>query len=562
MLRTHSPRHAGGALVLTLVMMVSMVAGAFAAPAGAEEPTPPDTTTGSTTTEGPDGTTEGTEKPSTLAEAVEDASGNPTVVGEVVTWRRGLTGNVTLSGNDTCPAPEGCAYALVSRPKGWAVTVTSSGAMRLGVPSDARGGSYRLYYKLTTNDPAHKSAQGSILVRVTLDSYGAPSGVVFSHPYRKRLRYKIRDRIERTINSVPPGGSIKLASWSFSSRRYVTALYRAKKRGVSVQIVLAKRNKPRNSSIEGLQRRFGTTYSTNGSWVRKCSLSCRGTKGTMHSKLFLFSHAYRTPHVTMMGSANLTDFAVSNQWNQMNTVSNNAAMYTDSLAIFNQMVRDRPATPRYVETPLGPFTNYWYPATSTRASADFLLRALNQVQCTGAVNAAKGGRTIIKIVVYAWYQERGKWLARKVRQLWNEGCKVQIVYAVSSNPVKKILYSPSGRGRIPMRQIMLTNSNGAPIYYVHDKWMTITGHVGRDRSASYSWHGSFNFSDLGLISDENFQRLDGRGYYDRFARDFTRLWKDPHSRAPSPASSIQNVERTAPAEPRLGTGIYRYMEND
>jgi hypothetical protein len=165
--------------------------------------------------------------------------------------------------------------------------------------------------------------------------------------------------------------------------------------------------------------------------------------------------------------------------------------------------------------------------------------------------------------MYAWYEQRGQWLAKRVRQLWNEGCQIQIVFAISSDPVKKILYSPAGRGRIPMRQILLTNKKHIPIYYLHDKWVTITGNYAGRPDNSVSFQGSFNFSDLGFSSDEQFQMIRGRAAYKRFARDFTLLWTDRQARAPSPISKIPTIEgRYSEDDLRLGTGVYRYMEAD
>jgi phosphatidylserine/phosphatidylglycerophosphate/cardiolipin synthase-like enzyme len=354
-----------------------------------------------------------------------------------------------------------------------------------------------------------------------------------------------------------------VASWSFSSRTYYKALRAAKARRVTVQIVLAQRNKANNSDYRTLRNIFGTSVTPDGSWVKKCSYSCRGRKGTMHSKIFLFSASYRTPYVIMTGSANLTDFAVTNQWNQMNTVSGNKAIYDQGVNIFYQMVRDVPANPMYVQTTFpGGITSYFYPTTALRTSTDFMYHALNQVQCRDATNTSSG-RTVVKIAMYAWYQERGKWLAKQVRRLWQEGCKVQIVYAISSDPVKKVLYSPSGRGRIPMRQILLTNTEGTPIYYLHDKWVAIRGHYGNNRGAKLAFQGSFNFSDLGFSSDENFQLLPGASYFSAFSRDFDLLWTDKQARAPSPISTIPTIEgRYSNDDLRLGSGVYRYMEAD
>jgi hypothetical protein len=569
LLRTHKTRPVGGALVLVLALVLSLCVGALGGSAQADDPQPSPASSdpagppvsGTDTTAGSDSSTAaGSESPG----AVQQIVGGPVAAGaDEVVWRRGVRGSVSIGSNDTCPSS--CTYLLVSKPTAWPrPTITSSGIMTLSVPRDTVPGTYRVYYRITESNPAQQSADGVLTVRVTPDSYGAPSGVVFSHPYRKRYRYKIRDRILRTINSVPPGGRIQVASWSFSSKGYLNALNDARRRGVVVQIVLAQRNHRKNSDYYALRKRFGSTITPNGSWVKKCVYSCRGRSGTMHSKIFLFSSSFRTPYVMMTGSANLTDFAVTNQWNQVNTVSGpaNKAIYDEGVRIFNQMVRDRQAVPMYVETAYPTLTSYYYPTTSASTSTDFMYKALRRVHCRGATNTSDG-RTTVKIAMYAWYQQRGQWLAKLVRSMWQQGCNIQIVYGISSDPVKKILYSPSGRGRIPMRQILLTNTKHVPIYYIHDKWVAIRGSYGRSTGTAVSFQGSFNFSDLGFKSDEQFQMLPGSSYYAAFNRDFTLLWKDRQARAPSPISKIPTIEgRYSQNDLRLGTGTYRYMDAD
>jgi len=526
-----------------------MLAGSAQADDASPQPGAPTTTTAAPT------------DPSPRAGATAELLGGPlTARPDDVVWRRGLSGNVSVATNDTCPGT--CSYLVVSKPVAWPkVTITAGGVMTVSVPADTRPGTYRIAYRLT-DTTSQQTSDSTLTLRVTPDSYSAPNGVAFSHPYRKHYKYKVRDRILRTINSVPPGGRIRLASWSFSSKTYYKALNQASKRGVVVQIVLAQRNKASNSDYRTLRSLFGTSVSENGTWVKKCVYSCRGRVGTMHSKIFLFSSSYRTPYVIMTGSANLTDFAVSNQWNQMNTVSGNKPIYDEGVRIFQQMYLDQQASPMYVSTTFPGITSYYYPTTTERTSTDFMYQALGRVQCLGATNTSSG-RTTIKIAMYAWYQDRGKWLAKRVRQLWQDGCKIQIVYAISSDPVKKILYSPSGRGRIPMRQILLANTQGTPIYYLHDKWVAIKGRYGRSRGTTVSFQGSFNFSDLGFKSDENFQALLGSSYYKMFARDFDLLWTDKQARAPSPISKIPTIEgRYSSGDLRLGTGVYRYMDAD
>jgi hypothetical protein len=114
-----------------------------------------------------------------------------------------------------------------------------------------------------------------------------------------------------------------------------------------------------------------------------------------------------------------------------------------------------------------------------------------------------------------------------------------------------------------MRQILRTNTQHVPIYYIHDKWVAIKGSYGSNPAATLSFQGSFNFSDLGFKSDENFQMLPGTSYFNAFNRDFTLLWKDKQARAPSPISKFPTIEgRVTQDDLRLGTGVYRYMEAD
>ena len=566
LLRMRTTRPVGGASVLLVSLVLCLVAGLFSASAQADdapatEPSESSATQGSGQPSG-DPTGQEQKSQSGVSSLVAGLGPEPDVQNDSIVMVLGLTDSLDVSWNDNGCRMKGCVYGPGAIPGGWGMNITSTGTMTIWVPRGTVPGFYQVGYTATEDSGGPQNVnQGAVIVRVTPDSYNPPAGPIFSHPYRKGYRYIIRDHILRTINSTPPGAYIQAASWSFSSKTYRKALKAARNRGVKVQLVLAQRNKPDNSDYGRLTRAFGTSVTPDGTWVKKCWHSCRGVSGTMHSKMFMFSEVYRTPYVMISGSANLTDFAVTNQWNQMNTVTGDQPVYQEAVNVFTQMYQDVPAP--YIETRFPNLTSYYYPRGRVSVANDFMMQALAPVQCKGAVNAGKNGRTIVRIAMYAWYQSRGKWLAKRVRQLWQQGCQVQIVYAISSNPVKSILYSPDGRGRIPMRQILLTNTEGTPIYYLHDKWVAITGNYAGVRNNSVSFQGSFNFSDLGFGSDEQFQMLPGRAAYDRFARDFRLLWKDKQARAPSPTSKIPTVEgRYSENDLRLGTGVYRYMDAD
>ncbi|MGO4257038.1 phospholipase D-like domain-containing protein [Marmoricola sp. RAF53] len=557
-------RHARHATVLALVLSGSLLFGALGDVAGAarsEDGTTPPPASSSTSPTAPGG------ESVTADDPTPPPPSTPVAAGDSVVVARGRSTTVDVLANDTCggvtPCPRASLTAMavvVKPPSGMAVSLNpTTGALNLAIASNAAIGVKSVTYRITD---ANGSADGAVSIRVVyppLDSYNPPAGTKFSHPFRKSYRNRIYNQIIRTINSVPYGGQIRIASWSFSSKRYLTALRQAHNRGVSVQIVLAQRNVPGISDWTSLRSTFGTNRSSR-SWVFKCSYSCRGGAGTMHSKIFLFSQAAGTRYITMTGSANLTDFAISGQWNQMNTVTNNPTVYNQAVAVFEQMRLDRPAP--YVEQRTPSMWMYYYPRGKAAPGYDFAMKALEDVRCTGAVDAGPGGRTQIRIAMYAWYENRGRWLAKRVRALWDQGCDVRIIYGIAGNTVKNTLYSPKGRGRIPMRQILLTNKDEDPIYYIHDKFVAVNGHVGAVRNSTFALQGSFNFSDLGFRSDENFQRLIGRVHYNQYRDDFNLLWRDPQARAPSPTSVIKNVQRTAPAEPALGTGRYAYMEAD
>ncbi len=563
---SHVSRGTRGIATLFAMLALSLVLGALGVSASAVEPTPPPDSGGATADDpaldspGPD---------DLVTAPAEAAPPAPRPANDSVTITAGTAVDVNVLANDVCfpgVAPP-CRRADLSAmtntvPKGWWVAQHPDGRLRVTVPRKIKG-SFAFTYTITDKQTPARSATATVTVRVIprpAAYFNPPAGTLFSHPFRKGYRNVIRKQIIKTIKSVPYGGQIRIASWSFSSKKYRKALNQARKRGVSVQIVLAARNKKKNSDWGHLKKAFGTNRAAN-SWVMRCKKSCRGVKGTQHSKMFLFSQAYQTRWITMTGSGNLTDFAVTGQWNQMTTMVNDATVYNQALGIWTEMSRDRKAKPMYrvYETPNN--VMYYYPRGGVNPKNDFLMETLNKIKCTGASAGARG-RTVIRIVNYAWYEDRGRWLARKVRSMWNAGCDISIVYGIMGNTVKEMLYSPKGRGRIPMRQILLTNRNGDPIYYVHDKWIAVSGYYGKDRAANFAMQGSFNISNLGLYSDETFQRLWGRAQYKHFLKDFKLLWKDKQSRAPSPTSMISNVERTGPGEPRLGKGTYAYMSND
>ncbi|MCX6395113.1 MAG: phospholipase D-like domain-containing protein [Propionibacteriales bacterium] len=464
-------------------------------------------------------------------------------------------GNVTPCAKTRMTAP----MQVTSVPPGWSAKLTSTGTIRVAVPGNIVAGIRTIGYSITD---ASGTANATLSVRVYLsptpDRYNPTQGSKFSHAFQKGSSYKIRTHLERTINSAPAGSQIRILSWSFASKKLREALVAAKRRGVSVQIIMSIPADPSLSDYGKLKKLFGGERwkkdPVRGSWVYACNKSCRGVGGTMHAKVFMFSQAASTRWIVMSGSGNMTDYAAQMQWNQLYTTINKP-LYDAMQGVFFQAKRDVAVSPRLV-TLTYPTTTFWMtPLNGNTANNDFIYKALQNVTCTGA--DTRSGRTKIRIGMYVWRDDRGDWMARRIRQLWNQGCDIRIIYAIMGNRNKAILYNPAGRGRIPLRQTIQVDEDHRPVWYIHQKYIAIAGNISGKPKAFEVYQGSFNFSDLGMRSDENMQKIYGYANWQPYEADFNQVWKQRETRAPNPNSYVLQVERIGTRQ----AGRYQFMES-
>ena len=426
-------------------------------------------------------------------------------------------------------------------------------------------------------------------------SYVVPATSYFSYPnLSKSERLAIRNRVLKTINSTwggrrtsigtprPENGSIRIATWSFDDWDVAHALVAARKRGVSVQIVAAKTRNSTHPAWRWLRKRLGQKLYRPGyplsrdtaSFARVCRGACRGPGGTPHAKYFLFKDvgAAHVPAITFQTSMNLTYMAYEGQWNQAQ-VSHSPDVYTDFLSIFNQARLARPVAQPYHVKVLGPVVDYFFPRPQATAAEDPALQILNATRCVGATTP--GGKTKIRVNQYAIYGDRGVWLSKKLRALWKAGCNVAIIYSVSSRPVLSILRNPTGRGPIPMRQSVVTDSWGNLVKYNHSKWMTIIGAWGKSQGTYVTFSGSANWANLAFGDDEQMQRISSAREALRYNANFVKTWKQESSDEPSygrvaafgrgraPYLTRAALLRGLPEdEPAFGQGIYRYLTRD
>ena len=420
-------------------------------------------------------------------------------------------------------------------------------------------------------------------------AYAPPVGNYFAYPNRgKKAKLAIRNRVLSSIRGTWGGprtnigtplssnGTIRIVTWTFNDWAIARALVAARARGVSVQVMAAKAANKHNRPWKYLRKHFGGTLARPGhpatantvSFARQCRGSCRGPGGTAHAKYFLFDKVGRGQqrHITFQTSMNLTKFGYTSQWNQA-TVMKFKSVYDDYLGVFKQArLARRTASPYHVRT-VGPKAlDYFFPRPGARAAEDPVMQTLRLVRCTGAgYGGTANHRTRIRIIQYAMYGDRGVWIAKRLRALWNAGCDVRMIYSVITRPVLQILRNGSGRGPIPLRQSVTKNGAGEIVKYNHSKWMTITGHWGSLTSAWVTFNGSANWSLAAFGNDEQMQRIRDVSQTRPYLAAFATTWnqktskKPPHARlsASGRALPIPGVPETAPT---WGKGIYKFMQ--
>ncbi len=378
--------------------------------------------------------------------------------------------------------------------------------------------------------------------------YNPPTGLKTNNPLGSRARKtEINRHVLRLINSVPGRQKIRVASWNVRSDAFVDALIRAHRRGVSVRVALDRVNaKPDNVNVgvDRLQNALGRYGNKWRKWqyksfVRRCRSACRGPRGIAHTKFFTFSRVGGgARNVVVNGSSNATDLAATNQWNDVYTTKNRYGIYAEFNRVFDQMMRDRNVAQGYVSTRRGAITTYFFPYRGSGASGDPVMRWLNDTSCSGATGGAgTRGKTRIRIAMTSWHGQRGIRLAYRVKQMYNRGCDVRIIYAVMGNEILRIMRR-GGRGAVPMRQIV-QDPNGDGVYdrYLHMKVLTISGRYRGNGSARVTFNGSANWSPAALPSDEAGMRIYGAGLLGAYNRWIEYLFANPPYRRSGRATS-------------------------
>lgn len=366
--------------------------------------------------------------------------------------------------------------------------------------------------------------------------YTPEPGVTFNNPLgAKPAQRRIATHLISSIQAAPPGATVRVASWEVRARRLVDTLVEAHRRGVTVRVVLDKRNayaENPNRQVARLQRELRGAGNPERpeplrSGLTKCKASCRGRVGGIaHSKFVVLSQSGAAQQVVITTSANATVQAATVQWNDAYTIIGDQVVYDAFSSVFDEMYADRPVVPQSRQVTSGATSVVFFPLRGSGAAADPVLRELRAVRCRGAGNT-RDGRTEVRFAVTSWHGQRGLAIGQRLRRLSARGCDVRGVYAVAGDRVLRDLRRP-GPGAVPVRRIV-QNFGPARGYdrYLHAKVLTVRGRQGADRSATVTLTGSANWTPLSLISDEVVLRLSDRATQSRYDRWIAGLFADP-----------------------------------
>jgi len=352
----------------------------------------------------------------------------------------------------------------------------------------------------------------TVSARMAPDSYTPRGGVRFNDPYSRdgHRKVAIKSHILRTINSMRRGSTIRIASWNVRGESFRDALIAAHNRGVIVKVIMGAQNGPPttvNPDVRYLRRHLtdgndGLPWSKR-SWLHYCDYSCRGHGGIAHTKFFLFDRVQAVTDVVMYGSANLTQIAADDQWNDLYTTVGRAELFDSFVTVFQQMDKDSPVKPAYLEVPLkktGTIGFYPYTGKQAQETPDPILGLLNRTRCAGATGGTGiKGYTKIRIAQDALWGDRGLAIAERLATMSRRGCNIKIVYTLFGNNVLSMLR----KAKVGLVHLAYdTDRDGEYDRYLHMKSMAISGVIGDKTNASVVTNGSANWTSLPLHSDE------------------------------------------------------------
>lgn len=352
------------------------------------------------------------------------------------------------------------------------------------------------------------------------------AGAHFNNPNGGKVgKARIEDKIYGAIQHTRKGDEIRIALFSFDRGRMADALIRAYRRGVAVKLLL--NGHQTTKEMRRMRKVFGANRSRR-SFIYQCERGCRGGS-FLHTKMFLFSKSGGARNVVMVGSHNLTYNAMAHQWNDLLVMNDRPNNYEAFKTVFEQMRLDRRAKPVYQVFPIQDHSVlHAFPFPNATAKNDPIMKILSKVRCRGVAKGyGTNGRTRIRVDQHRWGGERGAWIARRMVQLYGQGCDVKLMHGSADAPVKRAMRVRTKRGLVPLRGNGFDyDRDGFLDTYTHHKYMTLSGNYGGDASTNLVLTGSSNWAGIGVTGDEVVFTTKSNWFRRQYERNWSYIWKN------------------------------------
>jgi phosphatidylserine/phosphatidylglycerophosphate/cardiolipin synthase-like enzyme len=351
-------------------------------------------------------------------------------------------------------------------------------------------------------------------------------GAWFNTPRHGAKQWVLHQHIVAAIEHAKPGSFIRIALFSFDRKYVASKLITAKRRGVHVQVLL---NDHQVTPAQRMLHRALGTKRSRKSFAYECHHGCRSTGENLHTKFYLFSHTGGAHRTVMTGSVNLTGNSALNQYNDLWVINNARKLTKRFRVLFRQMKRDKPAHPGWlVQRVHDRFLLEATPYPHPGPNHDPIISILNKVRCLGATGPT-GNRvhhTVVRVIMHAWNDYRGIYIAQKMRRLYAAGCDVKLMYGYAGEAVRNTFADHTWRGYIPVHTTgMDTNEDGLIDLYTHQKELLISGHYGKDTHKRLVVTGSSNYNADGIRGDEEIFLMKNRATaWQDYISDFQRMW--------------------------------------
>lgn len=372
--------------------------------------------------------------------------------------------------------------------------------------------------------------QSSVALAAETSRWRPRLGAIFNNPVLgPAARTAIVSRVRRAIDHTPRGATIRFAMYSFDRKDIADALVRAHARGVNVQMLV--NDNWISEPTRRLMRRLGSNPSAQ-SFVRLCEGACRGGPGNLHLKVYAFTQSGTARNVVMTGSANMTRRGVDLQWNDLYTIYDQG-LHDTLVRVFNELKRDRPVSPRWVEYSSGEVDAEFHRERSTDSeitvtearlfsqSEDPILKRLRAISCRAEPGYGLNGHTTLRIMMYGWNGERGRYLADRVAYMQRQGCNVKVIVSAPGRAVVRTLKDSGVRVR--SADWLYLVEVGLFDLYPHLKVLTVNGTY-EGRNTQSVWTGSENWSSMSLRNDELTIRVHGGIPHQEYIDRFKTLW--------------------------------------